>query len=638
VKEGSRLPPLYKAISEGYAADPLYQDVEWINLQQLVYRNGMFYKGDRVAVPDLMGVKIDVLIEHHDSLMGGHLGTAKTHEKVARLFWWVGLHIDVENHIKTCPACQVSKHRNWKPQGRTGDLQPATSPMEVMHLDFAGPFKTHSPGGYNRVAIFTDAFTKLAVFVKCRTSLTSEGLADLYIQHIWRVYGRVAKLVSDNEPILCAQAWMSIHQKLGTKMAHIAAYNAKANGAAEVMVKQMKTMLAAFERQGLKWWRSLPACEKAYNDSVHSATGYTPFYMVFGRHPLPDLQSILEPAEDRLVQEFINSTQSELARVYEDAISKVQANSIRETARRNAGRSPTLEYKVGDYVYLETSALRHTPVLAPLRAGPYLITQVVANGNAVCLEGFRRPFNVEFVTPTICYANGMNPHLTQHQLDGGGVTGTGVDPGTEVAINWNPSREEFSTGSQLKPDRQETGAPLIGAAPARVTGTGAIMVNTKDRPEPEVVNLVEQEVDEGLGQLVEGEEELPLPPVEESWEFQPMVRIVPGKPCTSGTSSIQRYVGGPAAVLGVLRQPEASPAAAEAPPALTIVDIPPHVILPAQLPGDITAIQEVTGRTRNSATLLCLMSNGQQCRIGQRHLTSILGREKVDLLFSLLKP
>jgi hypothetical protein len=87
---------------------------------------------------------------------------------------------------------------------------------------------------------------KLVVFVKCRTTLTSEALAELYIQNVWKVYGRVGKRVPDNEHITCADAWLDIHKKLGTKLPHISAYNAKANGVAEIMVKQLKAMLTAF--------------------------------------------------------------------------------------------------------------------------------------------------------------------------------------------------------------------------------------------------------------------------------------------------------------------------------------------------------------------------------------------------------
>ena len=228
------------------------------------------------------------------------------------------------------------------------------------------------------------------------------------------------------------------------------------------MVKQMKAMLASFERQGLPWWRALPTCEKAYNDSVHSVTGYTPFYMVFGRHPLPDQATLLEPAEEQLVQEFVHNTQSELARLYPRVTDKILANSIRDTARRNAGRTPTLDYRVGDYVYLETSALKHTPVLAPLRAGPYLITRLVAGGNAAYLEGFRYPFNVEFLTPTICYANGVNPHLTRHQLELGVVSAT-----PEAGM----SAPAIGTGTDTGADAPGAGTGI--GTDATGTGTGA---------------------------------------------------------------------------------------------------------------------------------------------------------------------
>ncbi len=120
-----KLPLIYKTISEAYALDDSFSDVNWINLNHITHRNGLYYKWDKVVIPDVDGVKIDVLVEYHDSLMGVHLGIKKTTEKICRLFWWPAITIDIENHVKACPACQVSKHRNWKPQGRTPDLHPA---------------------------------------------------------------------------------------------------------------------------------------------------------------------------------------------------------------------------------------------------------------------------------------------------------------------------------------------------------------------------------------------------------------------------------------------------------------------------------------------------------------------------------
>ena len=392
-------PVLYKSLVANYANDPLFKDCNWLNKHDISYKDGLFFKGSKVVVPKVKHVIKDVLQEHHDSLYGGHLGINKTIEKVTRLFWWLGITQDVKEHVQTCPACQVSHYRNWKPQGQTFDFQPALSPWEVVHVDFAGPFKHKSPGGYNRICIFTDAFTKLAIFVRCKTTLTSEGLAQLYIDNVWKVYGRPSKLVSDNEPIMCAEAYAEVHRILGTKLEHISAYNAKANGAAEVMVKQLKSMLRSYEVQGLRWWKVLAACERGYNDSIHSVTGYTPFYMNFGRHPNVDVGTLLEPIEESFLKEFVHSTQAELSRVHSHAKQLIIDKHIKETAKRNAHRSPTLQYHVGDLVYLETSKMRKTHTLAPLRSGPLKVLEVKALGNSLLLEGFTHPFNVELITP-----------------------------------------------------------------------------------------------------------------------------------------------------------------------------------------------------------------------------------------------
>ncbi len=518
----TKLPPLYHTIMKEYSKDPCFQDVNWINRHALVFKDGLYYKDGSIAIPDKYELKTDILIEHHDSILGGHLGIDKTTEKIARLFWWSGMTVDIEHHVKTCPACQVAKYRNWKPQGHTFDLRPATKPWEVVHLDFAGPFKHKSPGGYNKILIFTDAFTKLSVFIKCKDTITSEQVANLYIEHIWRVYGSPGKLVSDNEPILCAEAWVKVHEKLGTKLTHIAAYNAKANSPAETMVRNLKAMLRAYEVQGLKWWKVLAACERSYNDSINKATGFTPFYMNFGRHPYQHAGTMLQPIEEQFVAEFVaeyvTQTQSELARVHDIAADRMLDRMIKETARRNAKRSPTIDYHVGQYVYLETSALKKSHSLAPLRSGPFQITEVTANGNAVYLEGFRHPFNVEIITPTITYRDGSNPHLTKHDLDKEVVT----------PVAWH-----LSTPNIEAPHQQDAEQP-----PTDEEDTVDIDIELENTELPPTYEEVMEILDED----------------EEIWGREPLVRIVPSSKPLSQPNIINRIPSQPTtnSALGIL--------------------------------------------------------------------------------------
>ena len=147
----------------------------------------------------------------------------------------------------------------------------------------------------------------------------------------------------------------------------------------------------------------------------------------------------------------------------------------------------------------------------------------------------------------------------------------------------------------------------------------------------------EEEIMEGLGQPEGGEGEIQGTSLDEDWDFQPLVRVVPSAPRITASNPTQRYGGGLITAAQGTPQ-EGTPAVLTSiTPQEDILEVSPQVVLPAQLPGDILKVVEVTGRTRNSATLLCLMSNGQKCRIRYRHLTSILGFEKVEHLLSLLK-
>ena len=361
----------------------------------------------------------------------------------------------------------------------------------------------------------------------------------------------------------------------------------------------------------------MPACERAYNDSVHTVTGYTPFYLTFGRHPLPDLQPLLEPEADTLIQEFVNQTQAELARVHGEVANKLHENRIRETTKRNEKRSPTIDYKIGDMVYLETSRLKKPPGLAPLRSGPYAITKLAAVGNAAFLEGFRHPFSVELLTPTLCYANGINPHLTKHNI-------TYPNPENNVTPVAQPVQRV--TNSPV----QETDVVFAGES---FTNPSLELEVELEGPADEVKEpLIVQEAIEDF-----------LTDNEEVWEYHPEVRVVPSTPNLKPNPGILRVRQEDLSALGVAQQ---TPSPTTDFPTRDgkdeegrdgIVQIGAHVILPAQLPADIIEVLELTGRSRNSAVLLCSMNDGRKCRVTLRQLTSILGHDRVALLLAQMK-
>ena len=53
----------------------------------------------------------------------------------------------------------------------------------------------------------------------------------------------------------------------------------------EATVKIIQKMLRPFVFQGQDWEGLLPTLEFAYNDTVQSSIGQTPFYLNYGYHP-----------------------------------------------------------------------------------------------------------------------------------------------------------------------------------------------------------------------------------------------------------------------------------------------------------------------------------------------------------------
>ena len=73
--------------------------------------------GLQFVVPDNVDVKDQLLQELHSSAAAGHLGHAKTYERLARRFWWPGMRADVLQFCSRCIPCQQNKTSRNAKQG-----------------------------------------------------------------------------------------------------------------------------------------------------------------------------------------------------------------------------------------------------------------------------------------------------------------------------------------------------------------------------------------------------------------------------------------------------------------------------------------------------------------------------------------
>src|SRR5256885_8927242 len=91
----------------------------------------LYYRADetepwRLCLPDTEFRKT-VIHENHDLPIAGHPGFIQTYSKIARAYYWPGMHKDIRKHTRECDACQRTKASTQPP---IGDLQPMPIPSQ----------------------------------------------------------------------------------------------------------------------------------------------------------------------------------------------------------------------------------------------------------------------------------------------------------------------------------------------------------------------------------------------------------------------------------------------------------------------------------------------------------------------------
>jgi hypothetical protein len=93
-------------------------------------------------------------------------------------------------------------------------------------------------------------------------------------------------LIIDRGPQFAAQFMKDLHKLTGVKGNLSTAYHPQMDGQTERMNQEVEQYLQIFvsHRQN-DWFEWLSCAEFSYNNKVHSATGFSPFYVNYGKHP-----------------------------------------------------------------------------------------------------------------------------------------------------------------------------------------------------------------------------------------------------------------------------------------------------------------------------------------------------------------
>jgi hypothetical protein len=217
----------------------------------------------------------------------------------------------------------------------------------------------------------------------CTDKVTAEETAKLFFEHVWRHGHGVPKVfVSDRDPRFTGGHWQALFKLLGTKLNMSTSNHPQTDGQTERANRTIEEMLRAYIAPLQDDWDThLVNLEFAYNDSVNATTGFTPFYLNYGKHPLTPL-ALMQGSDTSGVEsadDFVVRMQSEILRA-KDAIKKAQARQVLNANRKRRDH----QFSVGDTVYLSRDHLREKGApdakqkFQKRNYGPYKIKQVLS--------------------------------------------------------------------------------------------------------------------------------------------------------------------------------------------------------------------------------------------------------------------
>ena len=358
---------------------------------------------NQLVLPKLL--REGVIEVAHDSILGGHLGTQKTLDRVLSNFYWPGINGDVKRFCASCDKCQRTT-----PRGRTSRVPLGSTPMidepfARVAIDLVGPLPV-SNNGYRYILTLIDYATRYPEAIALKKIETTD-VAEALISIFSRV-GLPREILHDQGTQFTGGLMTEIARLLSIKKLTTTPYHAMANGLVEKWNGTLKLMLKRMcEERPKDWDRYLPALLFAYREVPQDSLGFSPFEMLYGRSVRGPMMLLREIWAGCDVQDEVRSTYQyvlelrdrleETCILAQEALrkSKIRQKFYYDKKARNRS------FKAGDQVLLLLPTDNNKLIMH--WKGPFTVLDRVAhNDYRIDINGKSRVFHANMLKLYIC--------------------------------------------------------------------------------------------------------------------------------------------------------------------------------------------------------------------------------------------
>ncbi len=268
------------------------EKASWARSSLIHMQNGLWKREMMLVVPE--GPLRPKILAHAHRFHGGEHQTLAFAKEIG---WWPGLAADTIASVRSCPLCLKTRLRAFR-RSQVGTTM-ASDTWEVVAVDTIGPLKADDKG-MKYITVMTDVFSRYTEVVPTAEN-TAESAASALLQLCLR-HGVPLRVRSDNGPEFANRVIAELVRRLGSLHQRTLPYHPESNGVverlnAEVM-RHVRWLALDLDKRG-DWSSLLPLVQHIVNNTTHSATGFTPNEVVYGRNQRlgSKAQDMAEPAE-----------------------------------------------------------------------------------------------------------------------------------------------------------------------------------------------------------------------------------------------------------------------------------------------------------------------------------------------------
>jgi hypothetical protein len=333
-----------------------------------------------------------VMKEAHAGECGEHQGKKRLYQRLLTLgYYWPTMKKDTADFVKTCHTCQVQADLIHT---HPTNLQNMTTPwpFHTWGLDLIGPIGPASDG-HIWILVATEYFTKWVEAVSLRKA-TGAAVANFIREHIITRFGIPYKLISDNGMPFVNKDVRELLEHYQVKHRRSTPYYPQGNGQAEATNRMLLRILSKMVFDyGSNWNSHLADVLWAYRSSPKTATGFTPFSLVYGTNTISPTELVVPTprvlqgsdleadanicAEARMADLEGLDESRELARLKSQRNYQKMANAYSKTLKVRIFAEGQLVLKAADFV---RRGLPSPSKFSPNWEGPYLIREAHGSG------------------------------------------------------------------------------------------------------------------------------------------------------------------------------------------------------------------------------------------------------------------